>query len=59
LRADPRWLDLPIIAVTAHATRSEIEAILASGVSALVTKPIDEAVLLGTMKAMLAEGATR
>jgi two-component system cell cycle response regulator DivK len=34
LRADPRWGRLPVIAVTAHATKGEIEAILASGVSA-------------------------
>jgi CheY-like chemotaxis protein len=56
LRADPRWATLPVIAVTAHATKSEIEAILASGVSALVTKPIDEAELLGTMESLLQGG---
>jgi CheY-like chemotaxis protein len=54
LRADPRWASLPVIAVTAHATKDEIAAIRASGVSALVTKPIDEAELLGAMSALLA-----
>jgi len=55
LRADPRFADLPIIAVTAHAISGEKEAILASGVSALVTKPIDEEELLTTMRRLLEE----
>ena len=58
LRADPRWQQLPIIAVTAHATTGEIEAILASGVSAQVTKPIEEAELLRTMESLLAGGVS-
>ena len=41
LRADTRFIDLPIIAVSAHAIANEREAILASGVSRLLTKPID------------------
>lgn len=53
LRADPRWRDLPVIAVTAHATTGEVDAILASGVSALVTKPIEEAALLRAMESLL------
>ena len=42
LRKQERYATLPIIAVTAHAIKGEAERILASGVSALVTKPIDE-----------------
>ena len=57
LRADERFKDLPIIAVTAHAIADETEAILSSGVSALVTKPIDEALLIDTMRRFLPEGA--
>jgi two-component system cell cycle response regulator DivK len=53
LRAHPRFARLPIIAVTAHAVRSEVEAILAAGISALVTKPIDEAVLMQTIRRCL------
>ncbi len=59
LRADPRWRTLPVIAVTAHAITGEVEAIRASGVSALVTKPIDEAELLAAMESLLLEGACR
>jgi CheY-like chemotaxis protein len=56
LRADPRFARLPILAVTAHAIKGEAEAILEAGVSALVTKPIDEEALLGTIRAHLARG---
>ena len=42
LRAKPEYENTPVIAVTAHAARGAAEEILASGVSALVTKPIDE-----------------
>ena len=53
LRAHPRFARLPIIAVTAHAIRGEDEVIRAAGVSALVTKPIDEAVLVQTIRGYL------
>ena len=53
LRGDPRFATLPIIAVSAHAVTGEKEAILASGVSELVTKPIDEEHLLRTIRAYL------
>lgn len=41
IRANPKYRDLPIIAVTAHAIQGESEKILACGVTELVTKPID------------------
>ncbi len=50
LRADPRFTDLPIVAVTAHAIQSEAERILASGVTELITKPVDEERLIATVK---------
>lgn len=53
LRAKPEFDSLPIIAVTAHAIKGEEENILASGVSALITKPIDEDQLLQTVKSFL------
>ena len=44
--------------MTAHAVQGEAEKILAAGVSALVTKPIDEAGLLQSIRAHLGqEGA--
>ncbi len=59
LRADARFATLPIIAVTAHAVKGEAEAIRASGVSALVTKPIDEPQLLETMAALLRQATSQ
>jgi len=56
IRSDPRFAHLPVLAVTAHAVKGEAGAILASGVTALVTKPIDEAMLLGAIRAALAGG---
>ncbi|MEO6026569.1 MAG: response regulator [Candidatus Binatia bacterium] len=53
LRQDPRFRDLPIIAVSAHVVGKQHEEILASGVSALVTKPIDMDELLGAIRRLL------
>jgi CheY-like chemotaxis protein len=58
LRQDPRFASLPIIAVSAHVVGKQYEEILASGVSALVTKPIDTEELLRTIRRFLPEGAT-
>ena len=54
IRGDARLVGLPVIAVTAHAVTGEREAILASGVNALVTKPIDEERLLAVISDCLA-----
>jgi CheY-like chemotaxis protein len=56
IRANPRLAGLPVLAVTAHAVKGEAEAILASGVTGLVTKPIDEARLLDAIRGALAGG---
>lgn len=42
LRRDPRYAELPIVAVTAHAIETEKQAIRDCGVTALITKPIIE-----------------
>lgn len=49
IRLDPALAGMPVIAVTAHAIAGETESILAAGVDAMVTKPIDETLLLETI----------
>lgn len=53
LRRESCYQDLPIIALTAHAIKGEDEEILASGVTDLITKPLDEEMLLGRLKIIL------
>lgn len=53
LREQPRFSKLPIIALTAHAIKGEDEDILASGVTELITKPLDEDVLLDRIQKLL------
>ena len=45
MRADPRWRDLPVIAMTAHATLDDRRESSEAGMNAHVTKPIIAAVL--------------
>ena len=49
LRADPRFNDLPIIAMTAHALAEERERCLKTGMNDHVTKPIDPDALFATL----------
>jgi len=53
IKAQERFAKLPVIAVTAHAIKGEAEAIMAAGVTALVTKPIDEEELLRTIRSSI------
>jgi CheY-like chemotaxis protein len=53
LRADPRFARLPVVAASAHASKSETAAIEAAGVSAVIAKPIDEEAFLHLVNSFL------
>jgi two-component system, cell cycle response regulator DivK len=55
IRSNAEHASLPIVAVTAHAIEHEKRLIQESGTTTIVTKPIDEALLLTTIKRLLAE----
>ena len=54
LRADPATRAIPAIAVSANARQVDIDAALAAGFSAYLTKPVDLRQLLDTVQATLA-----
>ena len=53
LRADATLGDLPIIALTANAMKSDLDACLAAGMNDHITKPIDRKALLQTLRRWL------
>jgi PAS domain S-box-containing protein len=58
LRTDPRTMHIPVIVISADATRSSIERLLASGASAFLTKPIDIGQFLTAIERLLPAAAT-
>ncbi|BDT68591.1 sensor histidine kinase RcsC [Comamonadaceae bacterium OS-1] len=49
LRQDPRWAELPIIAMTANAMSSDREKVLAVGMNDHIGKPLDVGVMFATI----------
>jgi two-component system sensor histidine kinase/response regulator len=56
LRADSRFEQLPIIAMTANAMKADLDACLAAGMNDYVIKPIDRQALLQTVRRWLPAG---
>lgn len=54
IRANPRHARLPIIAMTANAMKSDMEACLQAGMNDFVSKPIDRAALQNALKRWVA-----
>jgi len=59
IRADSRFADLPIVAMTAHAMRNEQLRIMQSGMDAYVSKPIDARNMLQVMRSLLFKPGVR
>jgi two-component system cell cycle response regulator DivK len=55
LRQDPANAGLKIVALSAHAIPAEIERALGCGCDGFVTKPIDDDLLMHTVREMLGE----
>jgi len=57
IRQDPAFRDLPIIAMTANAMKSDEEACMAAGMNAFLSKPIDRLALVQTLRQWLPKGS--
>jgi two-component system sensor histidine kinase/response regulator len=53
IRQQPAFQDLPVIAMTANAMKSDVEACQAAGMNDFISKPIDRAALVKTLRRWL------
>ena len=53
LRADPKFANIPIIAMTANAMKVDLDACLAAGMNDHIVKPIDRRALVATLRRWL------
>ncbi len=49
LKADPEFKNIPIVCLTAHAFKADIENAINAGVDIFLTKPVDNHVLMRTL----------
>jgi signal transduction histidine kinase len=53
IRREPRWSELPIIAMTAHAMNGDRERCLEAGMNGYISKPVHPSLLLSTVDEFL------
>lgn len=53
IRANPRWADLPVLAVTAYAMHGDRDRIIRSGFDGYLSKPINSELLLQELTRLL------
>jgi two-component system, sensor histidine kinase and response regulator len=56
IRQEPAFFDLPIIAMTANAMKADVEASRSAGMNDFLSKPIERAALLRTLRRWLPAG---
>lgn len=59
LKADPKLEDIPVVALTAHATRQDMDLATEAGCCDYLTKPVDRGRLIGTIRRHLQGGSER
>jgi len=58
IRRNPRWEQLSIVAMTAHAMNGDRERCIQAGMNAYISKPLQPAHLIAMIEKQLAAGAT-
>ena len=58
IRAQTRWRDLPVIAMTANAMTGDRDKALAAGMDDHIAKPLDVAAMYATIAGWLEDAAT-
>ncbi|MFN2462328.1 MAG: response regulator [Candidatus Dormibacteria bacterium] len=53
LKADERWRGRPVVALTAHAIKADVDWALAQGFDGYITKPVDVATFATTIRRFL------
>ena len=53
IRANERWAQLPIVAMTAHAMNGDRDRCLQAGMNAYISKPVNATYLIATIERYL------